>query len=127
MHLLTASPTHGRIINISSIGSTMSDPATHQPAYQASKAALNHLTRLLASKLRETGIRVNAISPGYFPSQMNDPTNPKSMLARAKELVPLKRGGEEEDAAGTAIWLASRAGSYVHGEVIPLAGGRNWA
>jgi NAD(P)-dependent dehydrogenase (short-subunit alcohol dehydrogenase family) len=127
MHLLAASPTHGRIINISSIGSTMSDPATHQPAYQASKAALNHLTRLLASKFRETGIRVNAISPGYFPSQMNDPTNPKSMLARAKELVPLKRGGEEEDAAGTAIWLASRAGSYVHGEVIPLAGGRNWA
>jgi NAD(P)-dependent dehydrogenase (short-subunit alcohol dehydrogenase family) len=127
MHLLAASPTKGRIINVSSIGSIMSDPATHQPAYQASKAALNHLTRLLASKLRDTGIRVNAISPGYFPSQMNDPNNPKSMLAKAKELVPVKRGGKEEDVAGTAIWLASRAGSYVNGEIISLAGGRNWA
>lgn len=105
----------------------MSDPTTHQPAYQVSKAALNHLTRLLASKFRHLGVRVNGISPGYFPSQMNDPANPNSMLAKAKELVPLQRGGEEEDVAGTAIWLASRAGSYVNGEVIPLAGGRNWA
>ncbi|KAL7423624.1 hypothetical protein Q5752_001205 [Cryptotrichosporon argae] len=126
-HLLAAAPAGGRIINVSSIGATMCDPAVHQPAYQASKAALDHLTRLLASKLRALGIRVNAIAPGYFPSQMNDPANPKSMLAKATELVPLQRGGEEEDAAGTAIWLASRAGSYVHGEVIPLAGGRNWA
>ncbi|KAK4685957.1 hypothetical protein P7C73_g4175, partial [Tremellales sp. Uapishka_1] len=127
LHFLAAAPHGGRIINISSIGSTMSDPAISQPAYQASKAALNHLTRLQASKFQHLGIRVNAISPGYFPSQMNDPSNPKSMLARARELVPLQRGGEEEDAAGTAIWLASRAGSYVTGEVIPLAGGRNWA
>ncbi|ORY27488.1 hypothetical protein BCR39DRAFT_497297 [Naematelia encephala] len=63
LHLLAASPTKGRIINISSIGSTMADPNVSQPAYQASKAAVNHLTRLLASKFRETGIRVNAISP----------------------------------------------------------------
>ena len=104
----------------------MSDPRVHQPAYQASKAALNHLTRLLASKFRRHGVRVNAISPGYFPSAMNDPTNPKSMLARAKELVPLQRGGEEQDIAGTALWLASRAGSYVDGQVIVLSGGREW-
>ncbi|WVW81258.1 hypothetical protein I302_103249 [Kwoniella bestiolae CBS 10118] len=126
LHLLAAAPHGGRIINVSSIGSTMSDPNTHQPAYQASKAAVNHLTRLLASKFREHGVRVNAISPGYFPSQMQDPSNPKSNLARSKELVPLHRGGEEEDAAGTAIWLASRAGSYVDGQVIPLSGGRDW-
>ncbi|WVQ74296.1 hypothetical protein IAR50_003893 [Cryptococcus sp. DSM 104548] len=127
LHLLAAAPSGGRIINISSIGSIMSDPNTHQPAYQASKAAVNHLTRLLASKFREHGVRVNAISPGYFPSQMQDASNPKSMLARAKELVPVKRGGEEEDAAGTAIYLASRAGSYVNGQTIVLGGGREWA
>ncbi|WVF66518.1 hypothetical protein IAT40_001258 [Kwoniella sp. CBS 6097] len=127
LHLLARSANGGRIINVSSIGSTMSDPNTHQPAYQASKAAVNHLTRLLASKFRDHGIRVNAISPGYFPSQMQDASNPKSMLARAKELVPVKRGGEEEDAAGTAIYLASRAGSYVNGEIIVLSGGRQWA
>ncbi|TYJ57942.1 hypothetical protein B9479_001297 [Cryptococcus floricola] len=127
LHLLAAAPIGGRIINISSIGSIMSDPNTHQPAYQASKAAVNHLTRLLASKFREHGVRVNAISPGYFPSQMQDASNPKSMLARAKDLVPLKRGGEEEDAAGTAIYLASRAGSYLDGHTIVLGGGREWA
>ncbi|WVQ64292.1 uncharacterized protein L199_002454 [Kwoniella botswanensis] len=126
LHLLAAAPDGGRIMNVSSIGSTMSDPNTHQPAYQASKAAVNHLTRLLASKFREHGVRVNAISPGYFPSQMQNPNNPNGMLARSKELVPLKRGGEEEDAAGTAIWLASRAGSYVDGQIIPLSGGRDW-
>lgn len=105
----------------------MSDPAISQPAYQASKAALNHLTRLMASKFRNTGIRVNAISPGYFPSQMNDPSNPKSMVSKAKDLVPVKRAGMEEDIAGTAIWLASKAGSYVDGQVIVLGGGREWA
>lgn len=61
LHLLAQAPEAGRIINISSIGSVMADPSTHQPAYQASKAAVNHLTRLLASKFRETGVRVNAI------------------------------------------------------------------
>lgn len=105
----------------------MSDPAVNQPAYQASKAALNHLTRLQASKFCEHGIRVNAISPGYFPSEMNDPSDPKSMLARAHELVPLKRGGNKEDIAGAAIWLASQAGSYIDGQVIVLGGGREWA
>ena len=126
LHLLAAAEAGGRIINISSIGSTMSDPAICRLPYQTSKAAIDHLTRVLASKLRETGVRVNAIAPGYFPSEMNDASNPASMVARAHELVPLKRAGEEEDIAGTAIWLASRAGSYVTGEVIPLAGGRNW-
>jgi NAD(P)-dependent dehydrogenase (short-subunit alcohol dehydrogenase family) len=61
LHLLAQAPDAGRIINISSIGSVMADPSTHQPAYQASKAAVNHLTRILASKFRDTGVRVNAI------------------------------------------------------------------
>jgi NAD(P)-dependent dehydrogenase (short-subunit alcohol dehydrogenase family) len=58
---------------------------------------------------------------------MNSPNNPTGNLARAGELVPVKRGGEEEDIAGTAIWLASRAGSYVNGQVIHLGGGREWS
>lgn len=138
LHLLAAAPDAGRIINISSIGSVLADPLTHQPAYQASKAAVNHLTRLLASKFRDTGIRVNAIcedascaslttAPGYFPSEMNNPNNPKGNVARAGELVPVKRAGQEEDVAGTAIWLSSKAGSYVNGQVIHLGGGREWA
>jgi len=127
IHLLAASQVGGRIINISSIGARMSDPMVHQPAYQVSKAALDHLTRLLASKFREYQVRVNAIAPGYFASAMNDPNNPNSTISRAKELVPLKRGGEGADIAGTAIWLASPAGAYVDGQVIVLDGGRSWA
>lgn len=127
LHLLAKSPHNGRIINISSIGALNSDPRSSQPAYQASKAAVSHLTRLLASKFREHGVRVNAIVPGLFPSQMQDPNDGKSQLSKAKDIVPLRRGGEEEDIAGTAIYLASRAGSYVDGDVIVLGGGRNWA
>ncbi|KAL1407308.1 hypothetical protein Q8F55_006729 [Vanrija albida] len=127
LHLLAASPQGGRVINISSIGALNSDPRSHQPAYQASKAAVTHLTRLLASKFREVGVRVTAIVPGLFPSQMQDPNDGRSQLSKAREIVPLRRGGEEEDIAGTAIYLASRAGSYVDGDVIVLGGGRNWA
>jgi NAD(P)-dependent dehydrogenase (short-subunit alcohol dehydrogenase family) len=127
LHLLAVSPSNGRIINISSIGAIMTDPNVHQPAYQTSKAALDHLTRILASKFRQHGVRVNGIAPGYFPSAMNDPNNPKSMVARSEELVPVKRAGKEEDIAGTAIWLASPAGSYVNGQVIAVDGGRSWA
>ena len=127
LHLLAASPYGGRVINISSMGSIFSDPNIHQPAYQVSKSAVNHLTRLLASKFREHKVLVNAIAPGYFPSEMNDPSNPKSFVARAKEIVPVKRAGTAGDISGTAIWLASRAGSYVNGQVIHVDGGRQWA
>ena len=127
LHLLAASPTNGRVINISSIGAIMTDPNVHQPAYQVSKAALDHLTRILASKFRQIGVRVNGIAPGYFPSAMNNPKNPKSMVSRSDELVPLKRAGREDDIAGTAIWLASPAGSYIDGQVIVVDGGRSWA
>ncbi|KIY68477.1 NAD(P)-binding protein [Cylindrobasidium torrendii FP15055 ss-10] len=127
LHLLAASPTGGRIINISSMGGQLADPRTYIPAYQASKAAVNHLTRVLASKLRNHGVRVNAIAPGYFESEMNDPKDPTSLISKNVQFVPLKRAGNATDIAGTAVWLASPAGSYVDGQVITLDGGRSLA
>ncbi len=110
-----------KVINIASInGLTVPDMDTY--SYSSSKAALIHLTRVLAKALAKDHIRVNAIAPGPFPSKMMAETIEKTrdkILAR----VPANRLGEPEDAAGVAIFLASRASDYVHGAVIPMDGG----
>jgi NAD(P)-dependent dehydrogenase (short-subunit alcohol dehydrogenase family) len=91
-------------------------------AYSASKAAVHHLTRVLAHRLAAQGITVNAIAPGPFPSKMMAET-----LERFRDTIvascPLGRIGEPEDMAGAAIYLASRAGAYLTGAVIPVDGG----
>src|SRR5690606_22087742 len=90
-------------------------------AYSASKAAVHHLTRVLSIRLAPT-ITVNAIAPGPFESKMMAAT-----LDRFRDAIvaacPMKRIGEPEDMAGVAIYLASRAGAYVTGAVIPVDGG----
>jgi NAD(P)-dependent dehydrogenase (short-subunit alcohol dehydrogenase family) len=110
-----------RVINVGSIDG-IKVPFIENYAYGPSKAAVHHLTRVLAVKLGERGITVNAIAPGPFESQMT-----KWMLDNYKESIeagcPLKRIGEPADMAGVAIYLASRAGAYVNGVVIPVDGG----
>jgi NAD(P)-dependent dehydrogenase (short-subunit alcohol dehydrogenase family) len=110
-----------RVINIGSIdGLTAPDLETY--AYSASKAAVHHLTRVLAKKLAPKRITVNAVAPGPFESKMMAQTL-KSFGKLIVESCPLKRIGEPEDMAGVAIYLASRAGAYVTGAVIPVDGG----
>ncbi len=110
-----------RVINIGSIdGLTAPDLETY--AYSASKAAVHHLTRVLAKKLAAKRITVNAVAPGPFESKMMAQTL-KSFGKLIVESCPLKRIGEPEDMAGVAIYLASRAGAYVTGAVIPVDGG----
>jgi NAD(P)-dependent dehydrogenase (short-subunit alcohol dehydrogenase family) len=110
-----------RVINIGSIDG-IKVPFIENYAYGPSKAAVHHLTRVLAVKLGERGITVNAIAPGPFESQMT-----KWLLEHHKKNIeancPLQRIGEPTDMAGTAIYLASRAGAYVNGVVIPVDGG----
>jgi NAD(P)-dependent dehydrogenase (short-subunit alcohol dehydrogenase family) len=91
-------------------------------SYGPSKAAVHHLTRILASHLAARRITVNAIAPGPFPSKMMAHTL-DSMGEKIRNGVPLKRIGEPGDMAGVAIYLASKAGSYVSGVVIPVDGG----
>jgi NAD(P)-dependent dehydrogenase (short-subunit alcohol dehydrogenase family) len=110
-----------RVINIGSIDG-LKVPLLETYAYSASKAAVHHLTRVLAQRLASRGVTVNAIAPGPFESKMMAET-----LERFRDSIvascPLGRIGEPEDMAGTAIFLASRAGAYLTGAVIPVDGG----
>ena len=91
-------------------------------SYGPSKAALHHLTRTLALHLADRHITANAIAPGPFPSKMMAHTL-ETMGERIKKGVPLGRIGEPSDMAGAAIYLSSKASSYVTGVVIPVDGG----
>jgi len=91
-------------------------------SYGPSKAAIHHLARTLASHLADRNITVNAIAPGLFPSQMTAQII-DSMGEKIVQGTPLKRAGRPEDMAGVAIYLASRAASFVTGVVIPVDGG----
>ena len=91
-------------------------------SYGPSKAAVHHLARTLAAHLADRHITANAIAPGLFPSQMTA----HIMDAMGEQIVagtPLQRHGQPEDMAGVAIYLASRAASFVTGVVIPVDGG----
>ena len=110
-----------RVINIGSIDG-IRVPILENYAYSASKAGVHMLSRHLAHHLVDKNITVNAIAPGPFPSKMT-----KFMFDMGEDVVasqvPLKRAGRPEDMAGTAIYLASKAGSYLTGAVIPVDGG----
>jgi NAD(P)-dependent dehydrogenase (short-subunit alcohol dehydrogenase family) len=109
-----------RVINIGSIDG-IGVPALETYSYSASKAAVHQLTRHLAKRLAPA-ITVNAIAPGPFESKMMAAT----LAAFGEQIAagaPLKRIGRPDDMAGAAIFLASRAGAYVTGAVIPVDGG----
>jgi len=109
-----------KVINIASIDGWSVNPQETY-SYAASKAGLIHLTRRMALRLVEDHIVVSAVAPGAFSSDMN-------ILARdhAEEIakrIPARRIGTDEDMAGAAIYLASRAGDYVVGATLVVDGG----
>lgn len=110
-----------RVINIGSIDGLRA-PLLETYAYSASKAAVHHLTRVLAMRLAGQRITVNAVAPGPFESKMMAATLDQFRDAIVSS-CPLGRIGEPEDMAGAAIYLASRAGAYVTGVVLPVDGG----
>ena len=110
-----------RVINVGSVDG-LKVPVLETYAYSASKAAVHHLTRVLAGKLAPQKITVNAIAPGPFESRMMAETLHR-FGQTIVESCPLKRIGMPEDMAGVVIYLASRAGAYVTGAVIPVDGG----
>ena len=111
-----------RIINIGSINALYL-PAHETYAYTSSKAALHHLTRHLASQLARRHIVANVIAPGQFPSKLLKGTIAKNGLDAVVANIPLGRLTNEDDMAGAALYLASRAGAYVTAAVIPVDGG----
>jgi NAD(P)-dependent dehydrogenase (short-subunit alcohol dehydrogenase family) len=124
--LLRAAVTPGdpaRVINVGSIDG-LGVPTLESYAYSTTKAGVHMLTRHLASRLAAESITVNAIAPGPFDSKMmafalDDPQTRAAIAAS----VPLGRIGEPADMAGTVIFLASRAGRYLTGAIIPVDGG----
>ena len=122
--LLTKNATEedpSRVINIGSIDG-LNVPAMETYPYGASKAAVHHLTRVLAAKLVKENILVNAIAPGPYPSNMLGAAVNHDYSEIAKR-NPRNRVGTPEDMAGLAIFLCSRAGAYTVGETITSDGG----
>ena len=110
-----------RIINIGSIDG-LGIPRAETYSYPASKAAVHQLTKVLANRLANRNINVNAIAPGPFQSNMMAHTL-EEYGEQIKSSVPRGRIGVPEDMAGASIFLSSRASSYITGSIIPVDGG----
>lgn len=114
-----------RIINLGSVMGTqpLADDAY---SYTASKAAVHHLTRTLASEFARRRITVNAFAPGPFQSRMTAfATGTEEKAKHVGDHVPIGRIGAPDDIAGATLYLCSRAGSYVTGAIIPIDGGQS--
>ncbi|WP_138844877.1 SDR family NAD(P)-dependent oxidoreductase [Rhodococcus pyridinivorans] len=110
------------IVNISSVLG-LTTAGLPQAAYSASKAGVIGLTRDLAQQWgARKGIRVNAIAPGFFRTEMTDEYQP-GYLDSMKQRIILGRTGDAEEIAATAVWLASDAAAYVTGQTIAVDGG----
>ncbi|MET0136942.1 MAG: SDR family oxidoreductase, partial [Sphingobium sp.] len=109
-----------RVINLSSVGARQANAAN--AAYGASKAAVEHLTRIMARGLADRKIAVNGIAPGWFPSRLNagiTESQGPDWIAR----TPLGRFGTMQDMGGLALFLASPAGAFINGQTITIDGG----
>ena len=112
----------GAIVNTASMLSTFGGPLV--PAYSASKGGVAQLTKALAGKWAEDGIRVNAIAPGWIQTPLtqplaDDPAISKSLIDR----TPMNRWGKPEDVVGPALFLCSPLASFITGAILPVDGG----
>jgi NAD(P)-dependent dehydrogenase (short-subunit alcohol dehydrogenase family) len=112
----------GSIINISSVSSTT--PLSRVFTYSVSKAGLNSVTQFLAREFATSGIRVNAIIPGFFPAEQNRKILDKERIESIMGHTPMKRFGEAEELQGATVFLASdKASSFVTGALLRVDGG----
>ena len=112
----------GAIVNIGSMSGLIVNRPQWQPAYNASKAAVHHLTRSLAAEWGEFGVRVNALAPGYIKTDMSPVDEPRFRRQWIED-APLRRYGTVEELAPAVVFLASDASSFVTGSVLVADGG----
>ena len=114
----------GSIVNISSMFGVVASSPTSDAAYVASKFAVNGLTRELGAQWASSGVRVNALAPGWFPTEMNAGLFADEKAARwVARTCPMGRPGRPEELEGALLFLASDASSYCTGQVIVVDGG----
>lgn len=114
----------GAIVNMSSVNGVLTIPSI--ASYNASKGAINQLTRVMALSLADRGVRVNAVAPGTIATELAAKSVLTSEEARLRIMsrTPMKRLGEPWEVADVVAWLASDAASYVTGEIVVIDGGR---
>ena len=114
----------GAIVNMSSVNGRLAIPTI--ASYNASKGAIDQLTRVMALALAGHGIRVNAVAPGTIATELAAKAVLTSDEAKAKIMsrTPMKRLGEPSEVADVCAWLLSDAASYVTGEIVVVDGGR---
>jgi NAD(P)-dependent dehydrogenase (short-subunit alcohol dehydrogenase family) len=115
---------HGSIVNVASILGLVAAAPIKQASYTASKGAVVNLTRELAVQWARKGVRVNAIAPGWFPSEMTERMwDDEASLGYLRRNAPMARGGREGELDGALLFLASDASSYVTGHILTVDGG----
>jgi NAD(P)-dependent dehydrogenase (short-subunit alcohol dehydrogenase family) len=114
----------GSIVNIASISGLVAGDGPDTPSYAASKGAVVNLTRELAVRWAPRGVRVNALAPGWFPSEMTAETLASEAGRRfIAERTPIGRAGRTDELDGALLFLASDASSYVTGHTVVVDGG----
>ena len=114
----------GSVVNIASISGIVAGDGPDTPSYAASKGAVVNLTRELAVRWAPRGVRVNAIAPGWFPSEMTEETLADEAGHRfVVERTPIGRPGHTDELDGALLFLASDASSYVTGHTLVVDGG----
>ena len=114
----------GSIVNIASMLGLVASAPVKQASYTASKGAVVNLTRELGAQWGRKGVRVNAIAPGYFPSEMTaEMWGDDSTMNYIRRNTPMGRGGAEHELDGVLLFLAGDASSYVTGQTIAVDGG----
>ncbi|KAF5603391.1 NAD(P)H-dependent oxidoreductase [Fusarium pseudocircinatum] len=114
-----------QIVNVSSISGAMKGSSMGQPAYATSKAALTHLSRMIATLTKDVKVRVNVIAPGLFPSEMTTGESDEGNKSNVDKKMtnPAGRPGHDTDMAASILFLAGKGGLFYNGQIVYPDGG----